>query len=125
MAVASKWGGLINEHFGHAREFLIYEASAAGARLVGVRKTELYCSGADTCGEDETALDRTLRILADCEAVLCARIGIEPWGRLAAAGIAPKVEYAMEPIEDAVMTVWKKMLAAGKLAAPAATKRCA
>ncbi|HTY98549.1 MAG TPA: nitrogenase cofactor biosynthesis protein NifB, partial [Rhodocyclaceae bacterium] len=32
MAVASKGSGLINEHFGHAREFLVYEASAAGAR---------------------------------------------------------------------------------------------
>lgn len=35
MAVASKGSGVINEHFGHAKEFLIYEASHTGARLIG------------------------------------------------------------------------------------------
>jgi nitrogen fixation protein NifB len=31
------------------------------------------------------------------------------------AGIAPNGEHAMEPIEDAVMAVYKEMAAAGKL----------
>ena len=125
MAVASRGGGLINEHFGHAREFLIYEASEAGARLVGHRKTDLYCSGGETCGDGETVLDRTIRALAGCERVLCSKIGIEPWGRLEASGIKPDGEHGMESIEDAVMAVWREMLAAGQLATPAAGRRCA
>jgi len=40
MAVAAKHG-MVAEHFGHAREFLIYEATAAGAKMVGHRKTDL------------------------------------------------------------------------------------
>jgi nitrogen fixation protein NifB len=52
--------------------------------------------------------------------VLCARIGFEPWDQLEAAGIRPNGEHAMEPIDDAVMAVWREMLAAGKLAAPSA-----
>ena len=54
MAVASKGSGLINQHFGHAREFLVYEASPAGVRFIGHRKTDLYCTGGDTCGEAES-----------------------------------------------------------------------
>ena len=125
MAVASRGGGLINEHFGHAREFLVYEASEGGARLLGHRKTDLYCSGSETCGDGETVLDRTISALAGCERVLCSKIGIEPWGRLEAAGIKPDGEHGMEPIEDAVMAVWREMLAAGQLATPVAGKRCA
>ena len=123
MAVAAK-NGLIAMHFGHAKEFLVYEASAAGARLVGHRKADAYCSGDETCGEGESVLDRTIQALEDCEVVLCSKIGFEPWGSLEAAGIQPNGEHAMEPIEEAVMAVWNEMLAAGKLEAqPAAAKR--
>ena len=116
MAVATSGGGVINQHFGHAKEFLVYEASEAGVRFVGHRKTDLYCSGDDTCGDAESVLDVTVRALADCEAVLCSRIGFEPWGKLEAAGIVPNGEHAMEPIEDACAAVYAEMAAAGKLA---------
>jgi nitrogen fixation protein NifB len=129
MAVATTGGGVINQHFGHAREFLIYEATAMDVRFIGHRKTDLYCTGSATCPEDEiggeSVLDRTIAALLGCEVVLCARIGYEPWGRLEAAGIAPNGEHALEPIEEAVAAVWREMLAAGKLAAPAAAKLCA
>lgn len=124
MAVAAK-GGLVAEHFGHAREFLIYEATAVGAKLVGHRKTELYCEGGDTCGDGESVLAKTIRALAGCEAVLCSKIGFEPWGELEAAGIRPNGEHAMEPIEEAVMAVWHEMLAAGKLNPPASERQVA
>lgn len=126
MAVASAGQGLVNQHFGHAREFMIYEASPHGVRYVGHRKTELYCVGGDSCGETgeneiaaESILERTIAALSGCEAVLCAKIGFEPWGRLEAAGIQPDSEHAMEPIEAAVMAVYRDMAAAGKLARPA------
>jgi len=125
MAVASKGQGVINEHFGHAREFLIYEATEAGAKLVGTRKTDLYCAGDDSCGDGESVLAKTIRALDGCEAVLCARIGFEPWGKLEAAGIKPNGEHALEPIADAVMAVWREMLAAGRLAQSADVKKCA
>jgi nitrogen fixation protein NifB len=122
MAVASTGQNLINQHFGHAREFLVYEASAQGARFVGHRKTELYCVGNEACGDESegrrfagTKLARTLAALSGCEVVLCARIGFEPWNQLEAAGIQPNGEHAMEVIEDAVMAVYREMAAAGKL----------
>ena len=124
MAVAGK-GGLVAVHFGHAKEFLVYEASAAGAKFVGHRKAEQYCAGDETCGDGESVLDRTIKALEGCEVVLCSKIGFEPWGNLEAAGIAPNGEHAMEPIEEAVMAVWNEMLAAGKLESTSSTAKCA
>ncbi|HOV03638.1 MAG TPA: NifB/NifX family molybdenum-iron cluster-binding protein, partial [Kaistiaceae bacterium] len=113
--------GLVNQHFGHAREFLVYEAGPAGVRFVGHRKTDQYCVGSSTCGDAGTALERTIRALAGCEVVLCSKIGIEPWGALEAAGIQPNGEHAMEPVEAAAAAVYREMFEAGALdAAPAA-----
>lgn len=125
MAVAAK-NGVVGEHFGHAREFLVYEASPKGVRLMGHRKVDLYCNGATDCGDSGeggqpagSILDQIIHALSGCEQVLCARIGFEPWGQLEAAGIQPNGEHAMEPVEDAVLAVYREMSAAGKLAAPA------
>ncbi|WP_299200658.1 nitrogenase cofactor biosynthesis protein NifB [uncultured Amphritea sp.] len=115
MAVATSGGGVINQHFGHATEFLVYEASGNGVRFIGHRKVDQYCIGNDTCGEKESALAGSIRALSGCEAVLCSKIGYEPWGLLEDAGIAPNGEYAMEPIEEAVMSVYQEMITAGKL----------
>ena len=123
MAVAAR-NGLVGLHFGHAREFLVYEASATGVRLLGHRKVDSYCSGDESCGDADSLLARTIAALDGCEVVLCSRIGYEPWETLAAAGIQPNGEHAMQPIEEAVTAVWHEMLAAGKLAVtPAAAKR--
>jgi len=126
MAVATKGGGVINEHFGHAREFLVYEASPTGVRFISHRKTIPYCEGGDTCGDGESALDVTLRELAGCEVVLCSKVGYEPWGPLEAAGIAPNGEHAMEAIEDAILAVYEEMRVAGKVdAIPTAQQKAA
>ena len=125
MAVATTGHNLINQHFGHAREFLVYEVSNAGARFIGHRKTDLYCNGSAQCGDEEgsvpaeTTLERTMSALAGCEVVLCSKIGFEPWNRLEQAGIQPNGEHAMEDIEAALLAVYGEMAAAGKLAGTA------
>ena len=113
MAVATSGGGIINQHFGHAKEFLIYEADAMDVRFIGHRKVDLYCSGGNTCGESETTLDKIIRTLEGCEAVLCSKIGYEPWDQLEQAGIQPNGEHAMENIEDAVAAVYSEMVKNG------------
>jgi len=118
MAVATAGGGVINQHFGHATEFLIYEASATDVRFVSHRKVDLYCSGGDTCGDAETTLEKTIRTLQGCEIVLCSKIGFEPWGMLEEAGIQPNGEHAMEPIEEAVAAVYLEMARNGQLDEP-------
>jgi nitrogen fixation protein NifB len=122
MAVATTGGGVINQHFGHAREFLIYEATSQDVRFIGHRKVDLYCSGGDTCGDADTALAKTIRTLAGCEAVLCSKIGYEPWGLLEEAGIAPNGEHAKEPIEEAIAAVYREMAEDGRLDKAAPTE---
>jgi nitrogen fixation protein NifB len=115
MAVATGGGGVINQHFGHAKEFLVYEASMTDVRFIGHRKVDLYCSGGDSCGDAETTLQKIIRTLEGCEAVLCSKIGYEPWEQLEAAGIQPNGEHAMEPIEEAVAAVYAEMAENGQL----------
>ncbi|MDP2726945.1 MAG: nitrogenase cofactor biosynthesis protein NifB [Dehalococcoidia bacterium] len=86
-AVASKGHGVVNEHFGHAKEFLVYEASGSGIKLVQVRKIEQYCRGPATCGDEEDLLDQIANMLSDCQHLLCSRIGPEPRRFLEARGI--------------------------------------
>lgn len=115
MAIATSGQGVINQHFGHATEFLIYEASNNGVRFISHRKVDQYCIGNDTCGEKESALAGSIRALEGCEVVLCSKIGFEPWGLLEDAGIQPNGEYAMEPIDDAVRAVYQEMIDSGEL----------
>ncbi len=116
MAVATKGGNVINQHFGHATEFLVYEASEQGVRFVGTRRTDQYCVGSDHCDEGEDKLQLAIEALEGCKAVLCARIGITPWEALEAAGIRPDSDHAMESIEEAVAALYQEMLTAGSLA---------
>ena len=115
MAVATKGGGIINQHFGHATEFLVYEASSEGVRFIGPRRADQYCVGQDTCNEDESTLSRVIAALEGCEVMLSARIGLPPYEALEEAGIQPVSDYAMEPIEESVAKVYQEWLEAGKL----------
>jgi nitrogen fixation protein NifB len=100
VAVATKGGGLVDQHFGHAREFLVYDVSREGARLAARRAADAYCTGGE--GDDD-ALAVALRALADCDAVLVAKVGHCPQGQLAAAGIEPVTAQAFQPIEAAAL----------------------
>jgi nitrogen fixation protein NifB len=99
VAVCTKGSGRINQHFGHAREFQIYEVDRAGVQMVGHRRAARYCQGG--YGEDD-ALKTTIALLDGVSAVLCARIGEAPRERLAAAGIRAIDDHAHEYIETAV-----------------------
>lgn len=100
VAVATKGSGVVNQHFGHAREFWIYEAGDGWARLVQTRDVARYCDGPSECGEQESALTKTVRLLSDCAAVLCSKIGPGPRQALVGAGI--KVIETYDLIEPAV-----------------------
>ncbi|WP_374404061.1 nitrogenase cofactor biosynthesis protein NifB [Niveibacterium sp.] len=123
MAVASSTGAEIDTHFGHAKHFHIFEVSAEEIRALGTRAAAQYCGGEADCGEADNTLARTLAALSDCEVMLCARIGIEPWSKLEAAGIRPDGAHAMEPVASALHEAWKTMLDNGQLAAAPASQR--
>lgn len=108
VAVATKGSGRINEHFGHAKEFQVYELSTAGAKFVGHRRVDLYCQGGFG---DEESLDTVIRAINDCHAVFVAKIGGCPKGELTQAGIDPVDQYAHEFIEQSAIQYFKDYLA--------------
>jgi nitrogen fixation protein NifB len=101
VAIATKGGGRINQHFGHATEFQIYEVTSAGAKFIGHRRTDKYCVGGH--GEAD-AIATSIAALEGVTAVLCAKIGERPRERLAAAGIEVSDQYAFEYIEASAIT---------------------
>ncbi|TPW32556.1 nitrogenase cofactor biosynthesis protein NifB [Martelella alba] len=116
LAVATKGGGRINEHFGHAREFQVYEATPEGISFVGHRKVEQYCL--DGFGEDAT-LDGVIAALEGIDAVLCAKIGDCPRDQLAAAGLTASDTYGFDYIETAIGAYYRDVFGVGFAAASA------
>jgi nitrogen fixation protein NifB len=100
VAVATKGGGRVNEHFGHVTEFQVFEVSAAQALFVGHRRVDLYCQGGH--GDDEQ-LPSVVNAINDCHAVLVAKIGACPRDELLAAGVEPVDQYVGEFIEKAAL----------------------
>ena len=103
VAVATKGGARVNEHFGHAREFQVYEAGPHGITLVGHRKVDAYCMGG--FGEDAT-LAPTIAALNGIDTVLCAKVGDCPRDALLAAGITVTDAHAFDYIEAAVGKIY-------------------
>ncbi|AFZ17181.1 nitrogenase cofactor biosynthesis protein NifB [Allocoleopsis franciscana] len=90
VAVATKGGGLVNQHFGHAKEFQIFEVDANDAKFVGHRKIDHYCQSG--YGEEAT-LEHIIKAISDCKAVLVSKIGHCPQDELHKAGIQTVEAY--------------------------------
>jgi len=108
VAVATKGQGKINEHFGHATEFQIYELDAGGSKFVGHRRVDLYCQGG--WGEEDT-LETVIRAINDCHAVFVAKIGACPRADLAQAGIDPVERFAHQFIEQSALAYFREYVA--------------
>lgn len=86
IAVASKDGKEINQHFGHADRFLIYDVDGISVRLVDEKKVERYC----TYDEAHPLRGHILRGFSDtlqgCRAIVCSQIGQAPQEEMALLG---------------------------------------
>jgi nitrogen fixation protein NifB len=106
VAVATKGGGRINQHFGHAREFQLLEVDGQSVRFLGIRRADNYCKGG--YGEEES-LDAILKALEGVSVVLVARIGDCPRRTLAEAGITVVDDYAHDFIEASALAWWSRV----------------
>jgi nitrogenase cofactor biosynthesis protein NifB len=102
VAIASRSGMMVDTHFGHAKDFLIYEVDDLSLRFVQRRNTDTYCRGNDYCadGEQENRLSKTIATVKDCKAVVSLRIGAAPSAKLKEQGILALT--SCDSIEDAV-----------------------
>ena len=105
VAVTTAGEGMINQHFGSVKEFLIYEAGDRGIRFIHHRKLDYeYCAGPDGANPMEPILEK----LKDCKLILTAKIGGCPQDDLKAAGLIADQSYAYEPIEASVLKATRK-----------------
>ncbi len=88
LAVASKSGMLVDQHFGHASEFYIYESDGNTVRFIEKRLVINYCSRKEDCsGDEKPAMDAILAAVSDCSGVLALRTGNTPTRKLESLGI--------------------------------------
>jgi nitrogen fixation protein NifB len=119
VAVATKGNGRINQHFGHAKEFQVYEVSRKGVEFIGHRKVDEYCKGG--WGED-ASLDGVIAALEGVTVVLCAKIGDCPKDSLTQAGIQATDQYAHDWIEGGIVAWYEATYGtAPAVTAPAST----
>ncbi|WP_340011176.1 nitrogenase cofactor biosynthesis protein NifB [Paenibacillus sp. FSL H7-0690] len=102
VAVATRGGDKVNQHFGHATEFMVYETDGISVKLLGIRKIQAYCHGKADCNGDKNAtLQEIISILQDCQILLCSGIGDVPRASLNKAGVLPLVRKG--EIQDAIL----------------------
>ncbi|MGN1090040.1 MAG: NifB/NifX family molybdenum-iron cluster-binding protein [Huintestinicola sp.] len=73
VAVATSDGVTVNEHFGKANFFRIYELDSSGYRYVETRDAVEACQHVRT--HSETDFDRVISLLSDCQALFVQKIG--------------------------------------------------
>ncbi len=100
LAVASKDGIAINEHFGHAKQFHIYHATPDSCELLETREVANYCLGQHS---DQSAMAGILAAIKDCHAVFVARIGDGPTDKVHAIGVRAVSEYAYAAIAESLL----------------------
>ncbi|MDR1972238.1 MAG: dinitrogenase iron-molybdenum cofactor biosynthesis protein [Treponema sp.] len=88
VAVTSADGVLINQHFGHAKWFLIYDVEKDGTGvLVEKRAADPWCSsGNHRDGEDGDS--GIAKDITDCSAVLTAQVGPPARKKLELSGVS-------------------------------------
>ena len=92
IAVSSKYGKLVDQHFGHTETFLIYKWDNVEFKHIEDRKIEKYCQGVENCEDKSELKNFTIEALSDCDAVLTMRIGFQAQNKLLQKGVVC-VEY--------------------------------
>jgi len=100
LAVASKDGISINEHFGHAKVFHINSVSENQCLLLEQRQVEHYCHGNSG---NQSAMAMILQTISDCHGAFVAKIGDGPAEKLAAIGVQAISDYAYEAVEASLL----------------------
>ncbi|NIQ95286.1 MAG: dinitrogenase iron-molybdenum cofactor biosynthesis protein [Desulfuromonadales bacterium] len=107
IAVASKSGRDVDQHFGHAERFLVYEVDEELAELVDEVRVEKYCSFDPDHALRKPQFKAIVEALVDCRVVVTARIGEYPQHELEKAGLkhfasGGEIEAAVRSAHDSL-----------------------
>lgn len=107
VAVATKSGLIVDQHFGQVSELYVYEYSNGHAIFHEKRSIRQYCTGNEDCDSAEDKITSIINTIADCDAVIAMRIGESPKRKLSQKGIRVFTTY--DRIEDSVNRVAAEM----------------
>ncbi len=107
VAFATTDGNMVNEHFGRAGMFSVYDVTNKGHRFVELRK---FADGVDHAVVDtreqgqvhEDAVQAKVERLSDCKLIYLTEIGGPSAARLVTKGIMPMKVKESVPIETAL-----------------------
>lgn len=91
IAIASTDGETVNEHFGRANRFWIFDVNKSRQSLIMVRNCEPLSTGDKNHPFDPARMATVWEVIKDCERVYCTKIGDRPRQELEMAGITPVV----------------------------------
>ncbi|MBR0599478.1 NifB/NifX family molybdenum-iron cluster-binding protein [Sinanaerobacter chloroacetimidivorans] len=110
VAVASLDGIEVNQHFGRANEFLIYDIQDETYAFLETRRTAPSCYNHT---HTETRFDRVITLLSDCDAIFVSQIGEGAAAYLIQKGV--RVFESPYEIEDVLqIAIDQKLLETGK-----------
>lgn len=104
VAVATTTRAFIDDRFGEADEFAVYEMGESGPYFLETRVVEQYGRG-EYVIEDKR--DVSLRAVADCDVLFATRVEDSPRQQLLDVGIEPIDIYAQEPIDSSLDKWWR------------------
>lgn len=105
VAVASSDGKYVNQHFGRATQFLVFEINDRHEyQFIELRPNEPSCPGEQAESNKHLAV---IRLLADCQAVLVSQIGPGAAATLSANGIQAHIipNFIEEALAEYITTI--------------------
>lgn len=111
VAVASKSGVEVDQHFGHAERFLVYDCAAGHPHLLKEVPVEKYCSYDPDHAFRKPQFQAIIDALQGCRAVVTAMIGEYPRQELEKAGLVHVT--AEGPIVQAVINAHTQICGCG------------
>jgi predicted Fe-Mo cluster-binding NifX family protein len=106
IAIASSNGESVNQHFGQAENFLIYEVSNGKVNFIEDREVEAASNGKE---HSAIGLTRVADTLQDCNAVFVLKIGMQASRYLYQRGLKSfEVDFSLNHIFNTLLKNQKK-----------------
>ncbi len=102
IAIASTNNIYVDQHFGHAKEFYIYQLTNNQLKFIEKREVHPYCNRENCATHDfaKNRFDNVLNALIDCKKIYVSLIGNKPANELIKKGI--EVEIYEGAIKDLI-----------------------
>ena len=112
IACMSESQGLVNQHFGHAKDYYLYEVKNGEAYLLGLKTLPAtYCKGDISCGDKKGLMNKILGAMEGVQAIVCLRVGAPVAKEILAAGILPVTDQPMMPLDQAAVEAANRVIA--------------